>query len=145
MDIPAPKPAQVIRYSYLWAAEHGGGRDEGIKDRPVAIVLALQTDGDSEKVAVVPITHSPPTAGTDAIEIPAAIKRHLGLDDAKSWVVLTEINLFTWPGPDLRPISASGKDTILYGYLPAGFFRTIRDRLTANIRAGKTRQVPRSE
>jgi hypothetical protein len=44
VDIPAPKPAQVIRYSYLWADEHEAGRDEGIKDRPVAIVLALQTE-----------------------------------------------------------------------------------------------------
>ena len=145
VDIPAPRPAQVIRYSYLWADEHEAGRDEGVKDRPVAIVLTLQTDGDSEKVAVVPITHTLPAADGDAIEIPSVIKRHLGLDDARSWVVLTEINLFTWPGPDLRPTSETGKDTILYGYLPAGFFRTIRDRLTANIRAGKTRQVPRSE
>ena len=71
VDIPAPKPAQVVRYSYLWADEHEVGRDEGIKDRPVVIVLALQTDGDSEKVAVVPITHAPPAAGADSIEIHA--------------------------------------------------------------------------
>ena len=38
MDIPVPKPAQVIRYAYLWADEHEAGREEGSKNRPVAIV-----------------------------------------------------------------------------------------------------------
>jgi hypothetical protein len=42
MDIPTPKPAQVIRYSYLWADEYGSGIDEGRKDRPAAVVLTVR-------------------------------------------------------------------------------------------------------
>ena len=145
MDIPAPKPAQVIRYAYLWADEHAAGRDEGTKDRPAAVVLVLQGPADHPRVAVVPITHSAPSVGSDALEIPTAIKRHLGLDDQPSWIVLTELNLFTWPGPDLRPAGAQDAETMLYGYLPAGFFRLVRDRLTANIRASRVTQVPRTE
>ena len=68
----------------------------------------------------------------------------LGLDDERSWVVLTELNQFVWPGPDLRPVSEGDASTVLYGYLPAGIFRTIRDRLAANIRAGKLRSVKRT-
>lgn len=97
MHIPPPKPAQVIRYSYLWADDHALGIDEGRKDRPAAIVLTLQAKDETLRVAVVAITHSPPSADTSAVEIPAAIKRHLNLDDERSWVVLSEINVFSWP------------------------------------------------
>jgi hypothetical protein len=145
VDIPAPKPAQVIRYAYLWADEHDAGHEEGTKDRPVAIVLTMHADSNLLRVAVIPVTHSPPTTGTDAIEIPAIIKQHLHLDDNRSWIVLNEMNVFVWPGPDLRPADIQGTDTALFGYLPAGFFRTVRDRVAANIRAGRLRQVPRTE
>jgi hypothetical protein len=30
------------------------------------------------------------------------VKARLGLDGAKSWVVIDDANLFHWPGPDLR-------------------------------------------
>lgn len=51
-------------------------------------------------VTVAPITHSPPTNEGDAIEIPAALIAHLGIDDLRSWIVVTETNDFLWPGPD---------------------------------------------
>ena len=31
-----------------------------------------------------------------------AVKRHLGLDEARSSVIATELDRFTWPGFDLR-------------------------------------------
>jgi len=105
----------------------------------------MQAASNSLRVAVLPITHSPPATGNDAIEIPPLIKRHLGLDDAQSWIVLNEMNVFQWPGPDLRASGGSSSDSVLYGYLPSGFFRTVRDRVAANIRAGKLRQVGRTE
>jgi hypothetical protein len=37
-----------------------------------------------------------------ASRIPAATKRRLGLDDARSWIIVTESNRFIWPGRDLR-------------------------------------------
>lgn len=144
MKIPPPKPAQVIRYSYLWGNEHDDGKEEGRKDRPAAIVMTLQSEGGDLQVAVVPITHSAPESATDAMELPQGIKRQLGLDDERSWVVLTEINVFVWPGPDLRPTGEGAEETVLYGYLPANVFRDIRDRLVANIKVGKTRQVKRT-
>lgn len=144
MKIPAPKPAQVIRYSYLWADEHDDGREEGRKDRPAAIVMTLQPEGGDLQVVVVPITHSAPQDNADAMELAPAVKRQLGLDDERSWAVLTEINVFVWPGPDLRPTGEGDEGTILYGYLPANVFRNIRDRLAANIKAGKARRVRRT-
>jgi len=43
---PTPKPGLVIRYSYLWHRESLIGQEEGAKERPCAVVLALQDDAD---------------------------------------------------------------------------------------------------
>jgi hypothetical protein len=143
VHIPAPVPGLVIRYAYLWTDEYDAGRDEGVKDRPAAVVLAQRDNGGKLIVVVVPVTHSPPTVAADALEIPQGTKRRLGLDDDRSWIVLTETNVFAWPGPDLRPLADEG--TIAYGLLPANLFRELRSRLTAKIAAGQLRRIPRSE
>ena len=69
MDIPTPVPGLVIRYAYLWADEHEAGRDEGVKDRPVAIVLATVNHDGQMLVATVPVPHTPPKTPAEAIEI----------------------------------------------------------------------------
>ena len=100
-----PKVGWFFRYSYLWYWQHLEGREEGDKDRPVlvlAIVAAL--DDEMQTVRVLPVTHSPPFDPADAVEITAATKRRLGLDDERSCIVLTESNRFVWPGPDARPL-----------------------------------------
>lgn len=74
----------------------------------------------------------------DAIEIPRAVKSHLGLDTNRSWVVITEANIFAWPGPDLRPAINGDPSTIVYGHLPPTFFEHIRRKFVALARRGKT-------
>lgn len=147
MEIPKPVPGLVIRYSYLWASEHDGGQEEGSKDRPVAIVLAAETSEEAgeTRVVVVPITHSEPVSGQHGLEIPMATKRRLGLDDERSWVVLDEVNVFFWPGPDVRPVPGKAPATIAYGLLPASFTRSIRDGVVALQSAARMRRVPRTE
>ena len=145
MDIPTPKPALVIRYAYLWADEHAQGREEGSKGRPAAIVLATDDVLDDPTVVVLPITHTPPSAKADAIEIPAETKRRLGLDQDRSWIVLTEANVFHWPGPDLRPVAGRVPSTVAYGYLPGNFFQAVKMRYLALHAAGGARDIPRTE
>ena len=41
VEIPDREPGLVIRYAYLWRSEHMRGLEEGRKDRPCAIVLAV--------------------------------------------------------------------------------------------------------
>ena len=94
---PKPVAGQVTSYAYLWRSEHLGGQEEGLKDRPCAVILVITTEGGEERVTVLPITHTPPARPELAIEIPAITKRRIGLDDDRSWVVLTEANRFTWP------------------------------------------------
>jgi hypothetical protein len=124
MPIPTPEPGLVISYAYLWHYEHESGQEEGRKDRPSVIVLTVEREADnSTLVTVLPITHTPPVDPAGAVEIPAAIKRHLGLDDARSWVVVAEGNEFDWPGYDLRKIGRA--DRYDYGFLPPRFFNQI--------------------
>lgn len=142
MSLPSPVPGLVICYSYLWAREHGQGAEEGRKDRPCAIVAARQVIEGREVVTVVPVTHTPPADPADAIEIPPALKAHLGLDDMPSWIVLTETNDCLWPGPDLRPIPGVQPSRFHFGMLPPRFFVHLRDCiLQAHLRRNLTRVV----
>lgn len=146
MPFPAPVPGLVIRYSYLWHSEFIAGREEGIKDRPCAIIATLRTDADGEaRVLVLPVTHSTPARGVASIEIPALIKKGLGLDSERSFIVLSEWNEFIWPGPDLRPVPNDAEDSIAYGVLTRGFFASVRDGFIAAVEAGRAERVPRTE
>jgi monoterpene epsilon-lactone hydrolase len=117
MPIPTPEPGLVISYAYLWRYEHDVGQEEGRKDRPSVIVLAIEREADGTTiVTVLPITHSPPADPAGAVEIPAAVKRHLRFDDDRSWIIVSEGNEFDWPGYDLRKIGTG--DRYDYGFLP---------------------------
>lgn len=96
-------------------------------------------------VTVLPITHSAPTPEGDAVEIPLGVKHRLGLDETRSWVVVSEVNRFVWPGPDLRPVSRIEPDRFDYGPLSPLLFRQIRDRFLACAAAQRVSIVPRSE
>jgi hypothetical protein len=143
--LPEPVPGLVIRYSYLWAEEHRRGQEEGVKDRPCAIVLMTADAQGEQWVTVLPVTHTAPANREFAVEIPAATKRRLGLDDERSWVVLSEANRFLWPGPDLRPARQGDARTVAYGQLPYALFEEIRKKFISAVRARRAGVVPRSE
>jgi hypothetical protein len=133
--LPTPEPGLVISYDYLWRREHLAGATEGRKTRPSVIVLAVQraTDG-ATIVTVLPITHTPPRSLDDAVELPTAIKRHLGLDDARSWIVVAEGNTFRWPGFDLR--KPPGSDGYAYGFLPPRLYNAVLTAFVSRFRKG---------
>ena len=96
-------------------------------------------------VTVLPVTHSPPVNPALAVEIPLATKRRLHLDDARSWVVLTEANRFAWPGPDLRVAYAGDLASVAYGELPGTVLKEIKTKLAKAIADRLVRVVPRME
>jgi hypothetical protein len=145
VSLPTPEPGLVVRYSYLWLREHREGREEGVKDRPCAIILAARDRDDHTHVLVVPVTHSPPADLADALELPVTIKQHLGLDANRSWVVLSESNLFEWPGPDLRRVGDRDNSSVAYGFLPPRFFAELRRRFLALETTARSRRVQRTE
>jgi len=91
MPIPTPEPGLVISYAYVWEDEARRGQQEGRKNRPCVIALAVQ--------------------------------RHLGLDDERSWVVVSEGDKFVWPGYDLRKVPGTGRYD--FGFLPPRFFKEV--------------------
>lgn len=145
MPFPRPVPGLVIRYSYLWRSEHQRGQEEGIKDRPCAVVMVIISDHGDEIVTVLPVTHAPPADRAMAVEIPHAAKRRLGLDDERSWVVINEANRFAWPGPDLRMAENGNPASIAYGLLPRALFKEISTRFGDAVAARLAGVVPRTE
>ncbi len=140
MITPAPRPGLVIRYSFLWSHEARAGASEGRRDRPSAIVVAAPPNAQGEiRIAVVPVTHSRPTDPTTAIALPASVQRDLGLDTGAAWICLDEVNVFAWPGFDVRTIP--GTDRVAYGALPQPLFEQVRQgvlRLNRERRAQQT-------
>jgi hypothetical protein len=142
MAIPDPQPGLVLSYAYLWHHEHLAGHEEGIKERPSVIVLAANRAGDNATaVTVLPITHRAPSNPDWAVEIPLPVKRHLGLDEARSWIVVAEGNEFLWPGYDLRKVPAA--DGCHYGFLPPRCFTQVVTAFAAFHRSGKGKLTPR--
>lgn len=144
MPIPAPEPGLVLNYAYLWHDEYRRGLQEGRKDRPSVIVLKTVRAADGQVIVMVlPITHSPPTDPTVAVEIPPRVKQHLGLDAERSWIVVDEGNQFVWPGYDLRKISGSA-DEYTYGFMPPRLFQKIIETMRATHTKGRLKATPRS-
>ena len=138
-----PKVGFVFRYSYLWSRLQIEGREEGDKDRPclVLAIVAVEVDG-SKIVRVLPITHSPPSDPSAAIEIPTAVKRRLRLDEERSWIVLSESNRFIWPGPDIHAVET---DTGYFGALPPALFAEVKRRFVELARRQGHAAVARTE
>ncbi len=145
MPLPVPEAGLVISYSYLWHSEYRRGREEGLKDRPCVIVVASRRAGDQIIVTVVPVTHAPPSSTDAAIELHATTKARLGLDEARSWVVVSEVNRFAWPGTDLRPVSRKEPDRFDYGFLPPTVFDQALQGLAACVKAQRLKIVHRTE
>jgi hypothetical protein len=125
MPLPRPEPGLVVRYDYLWLRETGSTRLSG-KERPACLVATLDDEADPRLVLILPITHSRPAGDTAGIEIPRAVAQHLGLDGARSWVIVSEANVDFWPNAGLAPVPGK-RGVYAYGVLPPALFGKVRD------------------
>jgi hypothetical protein len=122
--IPTPEPGLTVSYAYVWDREAQWGQEEGRKDRPCVMALAVERQADGEMLLMVlPMFHRPAADPAAAAEIPTAVKKHLGLDGERSWVIVSEGDQFVWLGYDLRKVR--GTDRFDYGFLPPRFFNAI--------------------
>ena len=144
MRLPTPEQGLVLRYAFLWRREFESGQDEGRKDRPCTVVLATPSVLGGLQVYVLPVTHSPPSDPSVAMEIPQRIKAQLGLDGERSWIILDEVNDFLWPGFDLRPVPGAEPTRIDYGILPPRFFDQVLSAFLALAKQHRVRRSPRS-
>jgi hypothetical protein len=68
--------------------------------------------------------------------LPDVVKRQLGLDRARQWLCLDEVNRFVWPGYDLRSVPAH-PGVFDYGMLPQALFVQLLHGILARNRAKK--------
>jgi hypothetical protein len=94
------------------------------------------------QLLVAPVTHRRPEGG-QGVEIPLTVKRQLGLDPDRSWIIITELNRFNWPGPDIRV--ARGRDDPFYGAIPAKLFEQVRSAILAQSDRSRVRIPKRTE
>ena len=107
------------------------------------VVIARIVRATQVELLVAPVTHSRPERPEDGIEMPPSVKRHLGLDKERSWIVLTELNRFIWPGPDIRP--APGSDSPFYDALPDWLYERVREGIVRRVEAGRLKVTKRTE
>jgi hypothetical protein len=139
MKIPAKPPiGHIIAYEYLWSSK-ARRRQDGEKTYPTALILAKNDEFGSTIVYALGISHMQPPDGRRALEVPPKLRRHLGLDTEPQWLYTDEVNLFVWPGPDLRPaqwISRKGPiaDTCVLGALPGDWFAEVKRHFAESYR-----------
>ena len=114
----SPSRASSSAYDYLWTHEAAAGRDQG-KDRPACLVAASDSQTRPRFVVILPITHTPPDGNTIGIEIPAKVKQAIGLDDARSWVIVSEHNIDEWPNAGLSPVPGDRACSAMALFRPA--------------------------
>lgn len=107
------------------------------------VVVAHIAREDRTEIVVAPITHTPPDRPDAALEVPLQVKRVLGLNDERSWIVTSELNRFLWPGPDLR--IAPGRDTPLYDAIPRRLFQKVREAIGKQVATGRLKVTKRTE
>lgn len=136
MAFPEPKPGLIVRYGYLWTHEAAAGREQG-KDRPACLVAATDGQVRPRYVVLLPITHTPPSGDTVGIEIPEGVKQALDLDDAPSWVIVSEHNVDEWPNGGLSSVPGRSGE-LAYGFIPPGLFARIKVSFLDLVKARKS-------
>ncbi len=102
----------------------------------MVVVVATEKRQHGIQLLVVPVTTRPPRQGDASVEMPVRVRQHLGLGEERCWIVTEEYNLFTWPGPDIRPIRSGGEIQPRYGSIPAKLFDQVRSKIEEAARAG---------
>jgi hypothetical protein len=139
----------VIAYEYLWASQENATED-GRAAYPAAIIMARDDLGPAPIAYALGISHSPPKEGQRAMLMPPKLKRHLGLDDEPSWIYTDQLNVFVWPGPDLRPAELlstrpDARGTCVISALPVDWFAEVQAHLQESYRLKKVYSVKRTE
>lgn len=129
----------------MWAHEADAGRDEGTKERPVVVVVAVRKRSHGSELLVVPVATRSPQPDTAAVEMPPRVREHLGLGNDRCWIVCDELNRFAWPGPDIRPAPGKREISPFYGKIPGKLLEQVRTKLAEVAQKGRMQVTKRTE
>ena len=108
------------------------------------VVVATEKRAHGTQLLVVPVTTRPPRPGDAAVEMPERVRQHLGLGADRCWIVADEYNVFTWPGPDIRPIRRGDDISPRYGAIPGKLFERVRSLMLREAREGALKETRRT-
>ena len=106
------------------------------------VVVARIEEPAGPLILVAPVTHTAPEKSDDAVEIPPNVKKQLGLDKDRSWIMVTELNRFIWPGPDIRPRLETSAP--FYDALPDWLFERVRSAVLQQSSRGRLKITRRT-
>ena len=90
-----------------------------------------------------PITHTKPDDTSSAIEISADDASALGLDSQTSWIIVDDINYFTWVGPDVEQNRTTGDYEV--GFLAPDLLLRVTEKFKELRRLRRIRYIPRDD
>ncbi len=134
MKIPAAPPVgSLIAYEYLWRSQ-SSYREDGAKTYPTALLMATEISDGVVVAYALGVSHRAPGKDERALQLPAKLQKWLGLDDEPCWIYTDQMNVFTWPGPDLRQADRlstrkDAVDTCVIAPLPDDWFETVKAHL----------------
>lgn len=140
-----PGSGSVIRYAYLWSHQQDADITGPEKDRPCAIVLTRRLVDGRDLVYVLPVTSRTPDEPEQAVPVPSPVRRRLGMQQEACWIVVTELNRFIWPGPDVRPVDRPVGHFCCFGALPAELFRRVQTALKVRLVRSGIRVITRDQ
>lgn len=121
----------------LWNSERRGGREDGAKDRPCAVVLVTPSD----RVILCGITHTDPGSDALRVELGNETKAVLNLDAGSQWIDCSEVNETTWDDAGFAPTPEGYWE---YGALAAETAQEMLDKVRAQLSAGQLVWIDRT-
>jgi hypothetical protein len=140
MKTPDPFPGLVIGYSYLWHHDYKLERDFSEKPATHGVVLSVEEEVGDKLVIVAALTDIK-RRDTEGIELPEATRIRLGLPSPQYWIIISEVNRFVWPGPDLRSVSALTENGL--SAIPPALFETVKSAMRALSKRDQLKAVTR--
>jgi hypothetical protein len=89
-----------------------------------------------------PITHTEPTPPSVGIEISSEDSKESGLDDQRSWVIVSEVNKVSWSSGRFERTNFGKWE---YGELPEQVMMAIREAIVARVSAGQMDVIDREQ
>jgi hypothetical protein len=142
--LPGPRIGSLIWFQYLWSRDADAGEKFGRKLRRCLVLNKVErSPGGPVTVIVAPITHRRPVDSFTSIEISATDAAALRLDSDVSWIIVDDINYFTWIGPDVELDPSSG--TYEAGFIAPVLFQSVIEKFAELKRLGRAKLVARDD
>jgi hypothetical protein len=129
LPLPKPELGLVVSYGFVWAGADRRPPPDAGKNRPCLIIdleEVVESDIGGRKVMRVtylPISHTPPRDGEQAVKVPPRVAHHLRLTEPASYIYTSYAVEDDWPF-DLVPIPGSA-GRFDYGLIPPKLFAAI--------------------